>query len=545
MSKLLDFYKSILQDVDVIIDDNQYLKLSTENGEAFITRKKGKNILLPTKDVLNNFYIEDEEGNLIPKGLIFNPIKEHINENIGIDLLRDLMVAKLERMFLVFGNNLIITLTNPELQNELDIDLSMSIANLRKNVPGMKNGAKIADDTMLKNWAKLITETIESEDGMFQLLISADRSKKFNKIAKFLVNIYETLASTDEEEKIKIGKVTIRPKDKIVYKEIFKLLIPNITDKGLLTLETNNLDCPTFILALNTFYGIANRYKKFMVALEQADTVIAQTAVITNSFSKESIDAVNETFKVDKQLIPAENEINVSSKKVLAINNVANSTTEKKELTISNSNTTTEKQKSNKAFAPVLGQTQSSFTNNINTMNGMGQMRNNVPFVQPMFNNTNNMGFVQPQMQQMVQFQPQFLPQQTMQQPTVAQPKAKNTTDDFEIKPLNQPIVSHLTPHLNSQASMIQFAQENNKKLMAAKQAQLQQQMQQLQMQQQMLMQQNNMMANNNMMFNNQNFMAQQPMNGFNNFGMQNTFVPQNNFNNFNQGFTGSNFTSF
>lgn len=539
--KLLEFYKSILQDVNVIIDENDYLKLETKNGESFIVRKK-KNILLPTKNVLQDFYIQNENNEMVPKGLIFNPIKENINENIGIDLLRDCMVAKLEQIILAFGNNLIIALSNPELQNELDIDLSMCIANIRKNVPGMKNNAKISDETMIKNWTKLITEQIESENGLITLLISSDRTKKYTKVGKLLINIFDTLNSGDEEEKVKINKVTVRPKDKIVFKEIIKLLIPELDDNGLFTIGTNDLDCPTFILALNIFYSIANRYKKYMLSLETADTVTAQSVVIYNSFSKESIDKINETFGVEKNMLPSESELN-TTKKVLSINNVNSNNIEKKELSISNTNTKVKNTNVNKAFAPTLNQVNSSFSGNINMMNNMGTFNPN--FNNRFISQPNNFQPV-PQVQPVVQPLPQ----------PVAQPINKNKkVDEFEIKPLSSPMVCQLNPHLNDFNGAMRLQQQQQQQALQQREMQLKQQMQMLQQQQAMFNQQQQMLYNQQQM-NNMNMMNFNYNNGFNSYGMNNTIPQQgmymNNMNpGFNNGFnTGitnpnSNFTSF
>lgn len=318
---LMSFYKNILEDVEIKVDNENYLKLQINGTEVPLTQKKGKFVLLPTMDVLNNFYVEIE-GSLEPKGLIFNPIKELVtNDNVGLDIYREAMASKLTTMIETFGNNFILVLSNTESQDSLGIELNKSISSLRKNVPGMKNGAKIGDETMINTWRKIIDKIIQSDDPLVRILTSNDKTKQYAKIGKISIDFYNLLDKGADEEKFKIYDISIRPKDRLVFMEIFNLLFPNIDKNGIVREETSVKISPTFITLLNLFYNTANRYKKMMKNLEFIDTEAARSCIITHTFKKEYIDTINETFALEKNSIPAENELNTTKKVLKSVTN--------------------------------------------------------------------------------------------------------------------------------------------------------------------------------------------------------------------------------
>lgn len=443
---IIEFYKNILKDVDVDVDQDGYLEVNVNGNKIPITRKKGKRLILPTKEVINNFYTE-VEGEMIPKGLLFNPLKEIISmENIGADVYRDQMSIKLSTMILAFGNNIILCLSNPESQTDLGMVLNNSFANLRKNVPGMKlEKNKVGDEAMIKAWEKMINNVLsDPEDELVRILTTNDKNRKYTKIGKLVIPIFEDIVKSDPEEKVKVGKTTLRPKDRVVFEEIFKLLFPDINEKGVVQEYTTSVEVPVMTTLLNMFYNVARRYHSLMDAVKHLDTEAANSCVIHNTFSKEFIDGVGKKYASELSFLPTENEVN-NIQKVLDVKTNKNETSKTLEI------------RTEKKLEPYSEETinldpvRALRLNEMRYNGGYGQPMYQQPVMQQPMMGQPMMNYQQPVMNYQQHAVPQF--QQPMNQGmrsignTSYQSKVE-APDDFELRPQGK-MVSVLNPERN------------------------------------------------------------------------------------------------
>jgi hypothetical protein len=233
VKNLIEFYKDLLEMIDLNVDDE---------GNIFLTSKKmgklpilvdGLPMVLPTNEQIKTA-TKIEDGKSVLAKVLFNPAEESAvrGENRSLLRFREIMERKINNSFAIIGE-VMFSLLNAEKEIN-DPDILVFIDELNKyKAPGIK---KIIDDNLLENWVKLYSKIVSLETNKLYLHNFLKKGGKigderFNRIAVLTFPVYEQLHEFKKGQTL--YDVKLRNKDVHAYKAFHRFVF-NKTEEEIL-----------------------------------------------------------------------------------------------------------------------------------------------------------------------------------------------------------------------------------------------------------------------------------------------------------------------
>lgn len=449
---LVEFYTTILNMVDIQVE-NGFLKQKSQNELIDLTRRKGMNIVLPVKELMDNMYVLNKNNKFTQKYLLFNPLSERLTtDNIGLEILSDFIKVDFGIALLKLGEATLRVYMEPKLQSDLPMIINTFIEEAKdSSVPGMKTTGKAVDETSIRNWIKLITSYMRSLDKeLFTLVIPRTKNvtdkSSFTREARLMCNLLSDIKEVDgAETNVKVNDVTLRPKDVKVFQDILEIFMVDKNDKGLIVVGSNDEEAPGLLALMGLFYKVAGNYSLCLDSMKNVDKMDIEDIIVDFKLSIDDINKAPKTYKKELALIPSESELNLGT-------DVANS---KKGINLNTNNLHPVVKEAVESSKEKYEEIKPLETAPMSAMDMLLNKGNNVfGLNQPVMNPQMMPNYQQPMQQQLL---PQVNPLEVNQQP-------KST------------FISRLNPRFNSMAGNIQL--ENERKQIMVQNGQMSSQFQ-------------------------------------------------------------------
>lgn len=309
MSKLLNFYKQIIENVGLYVDDDGYIWFGSDDDKVLIT-VGGKSMVLPTKEHLNSIYSTDDSGNVITNKVIFNPINEDIvkGDSTSIKMLKKWIEAKLGHIVASAGESLLILAANKELQQKTKFEINKFLAEINRaqNI-GIK---QLVDDKSIDNWINIYSKSVDSTKGMFSIYLKKKGKydgEDYNRLAVLSSEVLNQLESGEKEPQV--YDIKLRKKDATIFSIIFKYLIDEFDDDNNVCVGSNDSESPAFISLMSIYLKIVARTNKILKHLAFVNQQTADNNIIKNLLTVDSLYTLRE-FKSETIQLPNENDLN-------------------------------------------------------------------------------------------------------------------------------------------------------------------------------------------------------------------------------------------
>lgn len=310
MSKLLNFYKQIIENVGLHVDKDGYIWHVIDEDDKVLITVGGKSMVLPTKEHLNSIYSTDDSGNVITNKVIFNPINEDIvkGDSTSIKMLKKWIEAKLGHIVASTGELLLTLAANKDLQQKTTFEINKFLAEINRaqNI-GIK---QLVDDKTIENWINIYSKSVDSTKGMFSIYLKKKGKydgQDFNRLAVLSSEVLEQLKTPGKEPQV--YDVKLRKKDVTIFSIIFEYLIDDFDEENIVCVGSNDKESPAFISLMSIYLKIVAKTNKILKHLAFVNQQTVDENTINNLLSVDSLYTLKD-FKSEIVQLPNENDLN-------------------------------------------------------------------------------------------------------------------------------------------------------------------------------------------------------------------------------------------
>lgn len=303
-----EFYERVLTSLDVDVSKGH---LMISDGDRMINyTDNGIPLVLPTREHIRTLLDEDADGEIITTKKLYNPLDETIIKGDSLSLVktRSLVKQRLSNKFVVLGSLLLTMATDVKFQTKSTMLLNQFLVRLKEAMnPGIKN---IVDANTLSKWLKIYTNSFMPEyHDMFKVYVKKGgrlSGKRYNRVTTIKSPVYEELLTLDKRGKI--NGVSLRNKDITIFKILFEYLIESINDKGIVTIGSNDKECPGFISLYTLYIRIMTKLKAVRDDINGVDTELEDGCDIILPVDADELTRLS-IYKRELAKIPTESDM--------------------------------------------------------------------------------------------------------------------------------------------------------------------------------------------------------------------------------------------
>jgi len=303
-----EFYERVLSSLDVEVSKG-YLMIN--DGDRLVNyTDDGVPLVLPTKNHIRTMLDEDADGEIIVTKKLYNPLDETIikGDSLSLSKTKSLVTTRLNNKFTVLGSLLLTMASDSKFQTKSTMLLNQFLVRLQEAMnPGIK---KIVDANTISKWLKIYDNSFEAgSHPMFKVYVKKGGrigSKRYNRVTTFKSPVYEELLGMSKGGRI--NGVTLRNKDITIFKIIFEYLIENINSKGIVTIGSNDKECPGFISLYTLYNKVMTKFAAVRGDIDGVDSELEDGCVITLTVDSDELTNLG-IYKRALASIPTESDL--------------------------------------------------------------------------------------------------------------------------------------------------------------------------------------------------------------------------------------------
>ena len=309
---LIEFYKRVLENVGYVIDKEDYVYIPAHGKKELVTIA-GKSMVLPTMDQIESLYVKTEDGKYELSKIPFNPLSEDVikGDSESIKKLKSCIEYRLSHSIFAIGELLITLASEPKLQKNISTDLELFLANLTKAISQGQRGG-VADDKSIEKWTNIYANMITNHINSFTIYLKKKGNIDgitYTRVATITSNILdeldEHLNNLKDATSYKVSGVTLRKKDVIVFKEVFKYILENLNKNNVISVGSNDSESPTFISLFTLYLNIAKRNNTLLEYLKNINVEYYDSYYIQDLLDVKDLENIKR-FKTELLDIPSD-----------------------------------------------------------------------------------------------------------------------------------------------------------------------------------------------------------------------------------------------
>ena len=314
---LLEFYKQVLENLRLHVDDEGYVYVGNEDTKMLLTVDNGKQLVLPTKEHINSLYTVDENGEVSITKCLYNPLNEDVikGDSVSIRKTKRLVERILSHIIASTGSILIKLIASPEFQKNTPLIINKFLSGLNDLEIGTVKS--IVDDKTSSYWLRIYEKTVKDTDGLVSVFLKKrgkHKGEMFNRLAVLHSKTYEELCNYNKD--VGMCGFKLRNKDVKLYKYIFEYLIPGlVNDNKTYTIGSNDVESPTFISLMSIFYSVVEKTNSVLKPLENVEPDEYKQAYVKNAVTVKELSEL-EKYKKELLKIPSDLDINRPTQQV-------------------------------------------------------------------------------------------------------------------------------------------------------------------------------------------------------------------------------------
>lgn len=315
---LIDFYAKILQSLGLTEKDGFIYVKDSKGGLVQLMDNK-KQLVLPTKEQIENLIEEDEDGELVVARIPYNPLNEDMIKGDSISLKKTRLIIEQRIGYnIAFVGELLLTLaSNKDFQRKTRAELNTFLASISEaKAPNIKD---LVDKLSIDNWVNLYSKSIKRATGIVSIYLKksgvASDGKKYHRLATMDSPLYEELLKADKDTPV--YDIKLRRKDIIIFKKLIEYLLPDMNSDNCVEIGSNDNECPAFIALYRLYLNVCTRTNKLIGLLKHV-MVDAEDHKTELPITEEDLLTLSE-FKNELVLIPSEADLarnQISSPKI-------------------------------------------------------------------------------------------------------------------------------------------------------------------------------------------------------------------------------------
>ena len=320
--KLTEFYKQVLENVRFSVDKEDYIYIMSNDQKELLTYN-GKVMVLPSKEHLDTLFVKNEEGQYVVNKLLFNPLNEDVikGDSESIKKLKQVVELNLTHVIFAIGELLLTLASNVKLQKKISTDLEMFLATLTKAISQGQRGG-VVDEKSVENWSNVYSNIAKNYENGFTVYLKKRGTidgKTYTRVATLSSNLLDDLDNLIENTKelttFKLNGVTIRKKDVVVFKEVFKYILKDLTTVNTITVGSNDIEAPTFISLFKLYIKVAKRNNELLTQLKFVNNEVFDSYFINNLLEEKDLENISR-FKTELLDIPSDIDLsrNITNK---------------------------------------------------------------------------------------------------------------------------------------------------------------------------------------------------------------------------------------
>lgn len=308
MSSLIDFYKQVIENLGLYVDEDGYI-FNSEEDKIMITNDN-KSMVLPTREHIKSVYTKNDEGEYVISKSLYNPLNEDVVKGDSPSFKKSKIFAerRLGHVFYLLGKALLILAENKNLQRKTSLEINKFLASINEaNSQGTKS---IVDNKTIENWDKIYKNSLKKPAGMFTIVVKKQgkyEGETYNRLAILGSNLYDELIAIEKEGTA--YDVKLRHKEAVVFKLIFEYLLPDLDDNGTVNVGSNDDVSPAFITLMTMYIKLRTRFNKIVGQVKDVDKTIYNACHIDNLITIRELEDLD-VYSSELATIPNETDLN-------------------------------------------------------------------------------------------------------------------------------------------------------------------------------------------------------------------------------------------
>ena len=207
---LIDFYKSTLDSLGLIYDDEGYVYIPGTSKPTLVLLDELP-LCLPTKEAIDTM-LEDTGGEIKILKVLYNPIDENVvkGDNRTLVKTKSVVEKRLAHSIMMLGLLLLKVANNTALQKKvhsLEINTFLaSLADVKK-----QNMKEIVDQKTIDQWMEIYQRYLKNDNNVVDIYLKKSATYngvKYNRLATFTNNIYNEVLGANG---VPVAGVKLRP----------------------------------------------------------------------------------------------------------------------------------------------------------------------------------------------------------------------------------------------------------------------------------------------------------------------------------------------
>ena len=309
MSSLIDFYKQVVENMGLYVDEDGYIYNSSADDKVLIVND-GKPMVLPTREHIKSLYSKDDDGNPIITKSLFNPLNEDVikGDSPSFKKLKIFIERKLGHTFHLIARTLLILAENKALQRKTSLEVNKFLASTAEAIS--KGTKSVVDNKTIECWEKIYANSLKRPGGIFSIVVKKQgkyETETYNRLAILGSNLYDELLEIDKEGSA--YDVKLRPKDVIVFRKLFEFLLPDLDDNGTVNVGSNDDVSPAFITIMTMYIKLRSKWNKLVNQIKDIDKTIESSCYISNLITIRELEDLD-VYTSELKTIPNEIDLN-------------------------------------------------------------------------------------------------------------------------------------------------------------------------------------------------------------------------------------------
>lgn len=312
--KALDLLNEVVSSLGFQVGPNNEIIVMLPNEEGYesntVISSSGYPFVFPNNESLKKLVDVDSTGKINLKYLPFNPIFEddlsYETEAFKEFLKRSQVMLTVETFEL--GSLLLTLAKNDKAIQSKGVRVEKYLTELGKHIT--TRTMKIVDDTTIKNFSSIITNGTKPENKNLLHVTVKKRGEIQGRTYPVVTSIYfplveEIYQQSGTEEAI-INDVRLRKKDIVVFKELFKCLLPMLDDECVYRVGSDRSDFPLFSSAYRLYLDLMWKHKEIMEKLQSLKEPGFDPLSLVLTIQPEDLDQVVGNVYNEIKRIPSE-----------------------------------------------------------------------------------------------------------------------------------------------------------------------------------------------------------------------------------------------
>ena len=304
---LIDFYKSTLDSLGLIYDDEGYVYIPGTSKPTLVLQDELP-LCLPTKEAIDTM-LEDTGGEIKILKVLYNPIDENVvkGDNRTLVKTKSVVEKRLAHSIMMLGLLLLKVANNTALQKKvhsLEINTFLaSLADVKK-----QNMKEIVDQKTIDQWMEIYQRYLKNDNNVVDIYLKKSATYngvKYNRLATFTNNIYNEVLGANG---VPVAGVKLRPKDYEIYSKVFEFILVDMDENKVISIGSEDKYSPAFMALMTLYVRLMNRINTFNRILADVDPEVADSGYTEITISEEDVNSVK-AYSAEVKNIPTAMDI--------------------------------------------------------------------------------------------------------------------------------------------------------------------------------------------------------------------------------------------